>query len=59
MNDDMGREHQEEVAREDGRLPPGRISHVEISHFALGPVPTFDPATWDFKAGVKSRNRSV
>ncbi len=50
MNDDMGREHQEEVAREDGRLPPGQSLTLKFPILHYGPVPTFDPATWDFKA---------
>lgn len=49
MNDDTGREHQEEMARQNGRLPPGQSLALKFPTLHYGPVPTFDPATWDFK----------
>lgn len=42
------REEEENVARQ-GRLPPGQSLTQKFPVFHYGPVPTFNPATWDFR----------
>lgn len=59
MNDVTSREHQEGIARENGRLPPGQSLTLKFPILHYGPVPTFDPATWTLRCGEKSKNRSV
>ncbi|MCS6906782.1 MAG: sulfite oxidase-like oxidoreductase [Anaerolineales bacterium] len=42
------REEEEKVARE-GRLPPGQYLTQKFPVLHYGPVPSFNPATWDFR----------
>ena len=37
--------------RAEGRLPPGQSASIKWPVLHVGEEPTFDPATWDFKAG--------
>jgi DMSO/TMAO reductase YedYZ molybdopterin-dependent catalytic subunit len=39
----------EERLRGEGRLPPGQSVTLKFPVLHYGPVPPFDPATWDFK----------
>ena len=39
----------EERLREEGRLPPGQSVTLKFPVLHYGPVPPFDPATWDFR----------
>lgn len=43
------RKEQEEQIRKEGRLPPGQSLTQKFPVLHYGPVPSFDPATWDFK----------
>lgn len=45
----FGRREDEEQVRKEGRLPPGQslTNRFPILHY--GPVPPFNPATWDFR----------
>ncbi len=45
----MGRRNDEEAMKEAGRLPPGQSLTNRFPVLTYGPVPKFDPATWDFK----------
>ncbi len=45
----MGRRSDEEAMREAGRLPPGQSLTNRFPVLTYGPIPKFDPATWDFK----------
>ncbi|GAB4495110.1 MAG: sulfite oxidase-like oxidoreductase [Anaerolineales bacterium] len=42
------KEEEDRVARE-GRLPPGQSLTQKFPVLHYGPVPTFNPATWDFR----------
>lgn len=42
------REEEEKIARQ-GRLPPGQSLTQKFPVLHYGPVPTFNPATWDFR----------
>jgi len=42
------KEEEQRVARE-GRLPPGQSLTQKFPVLHYGPVPTFNPATWDFR----------
>jgi DMSO/TMAO reductase YedYZ molybdopterin-dependent catalytic subunit len=44
------RKKDEEQMREAGRLPPGQSLTNRFPVLHYGPVPRFDPATWDFRA---------
>jgi DMSO/TMAO reductase YedYZ molybdopterin-dependent catalytic subunit len=37
--------------REEGRLPPGQSATIKWPVLHEGPVPEFDPRTWDFRTG--------
>jgi DMSO/TMAO reductase YedYZ molybdopterin-dependent catalytic subunit len=39
----------EERLRGEGRLPPGQSVTLKFPVLHYGPIPPFDPATWDFK----------
>jgi DMSO/TMAO reductase YedYZ molybdopterin-dependent catalytic subunit len=43
------RRKQEEQVRAEGRLPPGQSLTQKFPVLHYGPVPTFTPATWDFR----------
>ncbi len=44
------RKKEEEEMRAAGRLPPGQSLTNRFPVLHYGPVPRFDPATWDFRA---------
>jgi DMSO/TMAO reductase YedYZ molybdopterin-dependent catalytic subunit len=43
------RREEEEQVRAEGRLPPGQALTEKFPVLHYGPVPRFDPATWDFR----------
>lgn len=43
------RREEEERVRNENRLPPGQALTVKFPVLHYGPVPTFNPATWDFR----------
>ena len=43
------RREEEERVRQDGRLPPGQALTLKFPVLHYGPVPSFNPATWDFR----------
>ena len=43
------RRKEEERVREEGRLPPGQSLTLKFPVLHYGPVPAFNPATWDFR----------
>ncbi|GAB4581446.1 MAG: sulfite oxidase-like oxidoreductase [Anaerolineales bacterium] len=43
------RREQEENVRVEGRLPPGQSLTQKFPVLHYGPIPRFDPATWDFR----------
>jgi DMSO/TMAO reductase YedYZ molybdopterin-dependent catalytic subunit len=45
----FGRKEQEHQVKELGRLPPGQSLTQKFPVLHYGPVPPFDPATWDFR----------
>ncbi len=45
----LRRKKQEETVRKEGRLPPGQSLTNKFPVLHYGPVPPFDPATWDFR----------
>src|SRR5574341_492795 len=45
----LGRKQQEEEVRQMGRLPPGQSLTNKFPVLHYGPVPKFNPATWDFR----------
>lgn len=50
MFDSIFRRKQDEVAMRDaGRLPPGQSLTQRFPVLHYGPVPSFNPATWDFR----------
>ena len=46
----FGRKEDEERVRQEGRLPPGQSLTNRFPVLHYGPVPRFDPATWDLRA---------
>jgi len=44
------RRKEEQRIRSEGRLPPGQSLTVKFPVLHYGPVPPFNPATWDFRA---------
>jgi len=44
------RKDDEEKVRQEGRLPPGQSLTQKFPVLHYGPVPRFNPATWDFRA---------
>jgi DMSO/TMAO reductase YedYZ molybdopterin-dependent catalytic subunit len=49
LNSLFGRREQEQQVRKEGRLPPGQALTRKFPVLHYGPVPTFNPATWDFR----------
>ena len=49
LNSLFGRREQEEQVKSEGRLPPGQALTNKFPVLHYGPVPPFDPATWDFR----------
>ena len=45
----FGRREQEESVRQMGRLPPGQSLTQKFPVLHYGPIPPFNPATWDFR----------
>ncbi|HLB48237.1 MAG TPA: molybdopterin-dependent oxidoreductase [Anaerolineales bacterium] len=45
----LGRKEQEDEVRQTGRLPPGQSLTNRFPVLHYGPVPKFNPATWDFR----------
>jgi DMSO/TMAO reductase YedYZ molybdopterin-dependent catalytic subunit len=45
----LGRREEEESVRNEGRLPPGQALTQKFPVLHYGPVPGFNPATWDFR----------
>lgn len=43
------RREEEEKVRQEGRLPPGQSLTQKFPVLHYGPVPRFDPSTWDFR----------
>jgi|SRR5687768_10506801 len=43
------RRKEEERVRAEGRLPPGQALTFKFPVLHYGPVPHFNPATWDFR----------
>jgi len=39
----------EEQSKKEGRLPPGQSLTQKFPVLHYGPVPVFNPATWDFR----------
>jgi len=49
LNNLFGRREQEEHVKREGRLPPGQSLTNKFPVLHYGPVPSFNPATWDFR----------
>jgi len=49
LNSLFGRREQEDVVRKMGRLPPGQSLTQKFPVLHYGPIPPFNPATWDFR----------
>jgi len=49
LNDVLKRREEESRVRKEGRLPPGQSLTQKFPVLHYGPVPRFDPATWDFR----------
>ncbi len=49
LNRIFGRREAEEKVRQEGRLPPGQSLTQKFPVLHYGPVPRFNPATWDFR----------
>jgi len=49
LNSLLGRREQEDAVRKMGRLPPGQSLTQKFPVLHYGPVPPFNPATWDFR----------
>jgi len=49
LSDVLKRRQDEERVRQEGRLPPGQSLTQKFPVLHYGPVPRFDPATWDFR----------
>jgi len=45
----FGRREEEERVKSEGRLPPGQSLTKKFPVLHYGPVPRFNPATWDFR----------
>lgn len=45
----FGRREEEEKVRKEGRLPPGQSLTQKFPVLHYGPVPKFNPVTWDFR----------
>ena len=49
LSDVLKRRDDEARVRKEGRLPPGQSLTQKFPVLHYGPVPRFDPATWDFR----------
>lgn len=49
INQENDRRTVEEQVRKEGRLPPGQEVTVKFPVLHYGPVPGFDPTTWEFR----------
>jgi len=49
FNDLFRRRDQEDNVKKEGRLPPGQSLTNKFPVLHYGPVPKFNPATWDFR----------
>jgi DMSO/TMAO reductase YedYZ molybdopterin-dependent catalytic subunit len=49
LSDVLKRRDDENRVRREGRLPPGQSLTQKFPVLHYGPVPPFDPATWDFR----------
>lgn len=49
LRDVVARRAEEERVRSEGRLPPGQSLTQKFPVLHYGPVPRFDPATWEFR----------
>ncbi|HEY4689954.1 MAG TPA: sulfite oxidase-like oxidoreductase [Anaerolineae bacterium] len=49
LNSLLGRREQEDTVRKMGRLPPGQALTQKFPVLHYGPIPSFNPATWDFR----------
>jgi DMSO/TMAO reductase YedYZ molybdopterin-dependent catalytic subunit len=49
LEDVQRRRDREERVRQEGRLPPGQALTQKFPVLHYGPVPPFDPTTWDFR----------
>lgn len=49
FEDILKRRQEEERVRQEGRLPPGQSLTQKFPVLHYGPVPGFNPATWDFR----------
>jgi DMSO/TMAO reductase YedYZ molybdopterin-dependent catalytic subunit len=49
LDDIFKRKDDEERIRQEGRLPPGQSLTQKFPVLHYGPVPRFNPATWDFR----------
>ncbi len=49
LKDILGRREQEEKVQREGRLPPGQSLTNRFPVLHYGPVPAFNPSTWDFR----------
>lgn len=49
LNSVLHRKQEEERVRKEGRLPPGQSLTQKFPVLHYGPVPKFNPATWDFR----------
>ena len=49
FNSIFRRKEDEEKVRQEGRLPPGQSLTQKFPVLHYGPVPRFNPATWDFR----------
>ncbi|MBC8100239.1 MAG: sulfite oxidase-like oxidoreductase [Armatimonadetes bacterium] len=45
----LGRRNEEDEMKKSGRLPPGQSLTDRFPVLTYGPIPKFDPKTWDFK----------
>lgn len=50
LNSIFKRKEDENRLRDEGRLPPGQSLTQKFPVLHYGPVPSFNPATWDFRA---------
>jgi len=49
VNEGSGRRREESRVSQEGRLPPGQALTQKFPVLHYGPVPTFNPSTWDFR----------
>ena len=49
LNNLFNRKEKENQVRREGRLPPGQSLTQKFPVLHYGPVPSFNPATWDFR----------